>query len=162
MASAPLLSPSSSRPKSVTIVAAGVFLLGLVNIYRAIILYQHIDLQLDLGVSLDPRVRMILAVIWSVVLISMAIILWSRKPAAKALVPLLLLVYAIYRLALVRTFAESSYARDSQIASAILYGIAIAFTLWALNRKASGAYFAKMKEGQSNDSGPSHLGNSDE
>jgi hypothetical protein len=154
MASAPLTSPSISRPRSVTIVAVGVFLLGLVNIYRAIILFQHSGLQLDLGVRLDPRARMILAAIWSIVLIVMAIILWLRIPGARVGVPLLLLLYAINRLALVGIFAESTYVRGSQILSIILYGISIAFASWALNRKGSRAYFAKEKEGKSSDSTP--------
>jgi hypothetical protein len=108
MASAPADIPNSSRPRSVTLIAVGVLLLGLVNIYRALILFQQIDLQLDLGVNLDPRVRMVFAVIWSIVLIALAAALWLRKSLTRVLVPALFLVYAIYRLALVGIFAQSA------------------------------------------------------
>lgn len=136
-------------------IAVGVLLLGLVNIYRALILFQQTDLQLGLGVSLDPRVRMVIAVIWSIVLIALAAALWIRKPLTRVLVPVLLLVYAIYRLALVGIFAESAYVRESQIATAVLYGVAIALTSWALNRKAVRGYFEKGKVDQDLDSRPS-------
>ena len=156
MASAPADIPNSSRPRSVTLIAVGVLLLGLVNIYRALILFQQIDLQLDLGVNLDPRVRIVFAVVWSIVLIALAAALWLRKPLTRVLVPALLLVYAIYRLALVAIFAKSAYVRESQIATVVIYGVAIAFTSWALNRKAVRGYFEKGKVDQGIDSGPSH------
>jgi ascorbate-specific PTS system EIIC-type component UlaA len=98
---------------------------------------------------------MVIAVIWSIVLIALAAALWIRKPLTRVLVPLLLLVYAIYRLALVGIFAESAYARESQVATAVLYGVAIAFTSWALNRKAVRGYFEKGKVDQDLDSRPS-------
>lgn len=157
MASAPADIPNPSRPRSVTLIAVGVLLLGLVNIYRALILYQQTDLQLGLGVSLDPRVRMVIAVIWSIVLIALAAALWIRKPLTRLLVPLLLLVYAIYRLALIGIFAKSVYVRESQIVTVVLYGLAIAFTSWALNRKAVRGYFEKGKVDQDIHSGPSHI-----
>ena len=155
MASAPADIPNPSRPRSVTLIAVGVLLLGLVNIYRALILYQQTDFQLGLGVSLDPRVRMVIAVVWSIVLIALAANLWMRKPLTRLLVPLLLLVYAIYRLALVGIFAKSAYVRESQIATVVLYGVAIAFTSWTLNRKAVRGYFVNTKVEQEIDSGPS-------
>jgi len=159
MASAPADIPSSSRPRSVTMIAVGVLLLGLVNIYRALILFQQTDLQLGLGVSLDPRVRMVIAVIWSIVLIALAAALWIRKPLTRVLVPVLLLVYAIYRLALVGIFAQSAYARESQVPTIVLYGIAIAITGWALNRRAVRRYFENGTVDQNLNSRPSQQAN---
>jgi len=141
------------------LIAVGVLLLGLVNIYRALILFQQIDLQLDLGVNLDPRVRMVFAVVWSIVLIALAAALWLRKPLTRVLVPALLLVYAIYRLALVGIFAQSAYARESQVPTIVLYGIAIAITGWALNRRAVRGYFVNGKVDQNLNSRPSQQAN---
>lgn len=150
MVSAPKRFPSSSRPRSVTLVAVGVLLLGLVNIFRAVGLYRQSDLQLELGVTLDPRLRMILAVFWAIVLISLAVALWLRKPVTRILIPVLLTIYAVYRLSLVGIFAGSEYARSSQILTAFLYGVAILISIWALNRKAKKEYFTDLEEGQSN------------
>ena len=112
------------------------------------------DLQLELGVTLDPRLRMILAILWAITLLSMAIVLWSRKPISRVAIPVLLTLYAVYRLAIVGIFAESEYARGSQITTAILYSGAILFTIWALNRKTARKYFADLQDGQGNDSSP--------
>ncbi len=152
MASAPERSPSPSRPRSVTLVAVGVLLVGLVNVLRVIALSRQSDLQLELGVTLDPRLRLILAILWAIVLISMAIVLWLRKPVTRVAIPVLLTLYAAYRLAIVGIFAESEYARGSQITTAILYGGAILITIWALNRKTARKYFADIEDGQGNDS----------
>ncbi|MGB3716733.1 MAG: hypothetical protein WA996_20125 [Candidatus Promineifilaceae bacterium] len=152
MASAPERNPSSNRPRSVTLVAVGVLLLGLANIFRALGLSRQSDLQLELGVSLDPRLRMILAVLWAIILISMAVVLWLRKPVARIAIPVLLTLYAVYRLAIVGIFAESEYARGSQLATAVLYGGAILITIWVLNRKPAKEYFADLEEGQGYDS----------
>jgi hypothetical protein len=146
MASAPERNPSSIRPRTVTLVAIGVLLLGLANIIRAIGLSRQGDLQLELRVSLDPRLRMILALLWAIILISMAIILWLRKPVTRVAIPALLTLYAVYRLAIVGIFAESDYARDSQLTTVVLYGGAILITIWALNRKTARKYFADPKE----------------
>ncbi len=152
MASASERNPSSNRPRSVTLVAIGVLFLGLVNIIRALSLFRQSELQLELGVSLDPRLRMILAVLWAIILISMAIILWLRKPATRVAIPVLLTLYVVYRLAIVGIFAESEYARGSQLATAVLYGGAILITIWALNRKTARKYFADLEDGQGYDS----------
>ena len=143
MASVQERTPSPNRPRSVTIVAAGVLLLGLVNIYRAAILYRQIDLQLEFGVTLDPRIRMIAAAFWAIVFLVMAALIWSRQPTTKILVPVLLLIYAIYRLGLVAIFAQSTYIRNIQVIYAVLYGIAISISIWALNRPKGKSYFAQ-------------------
>jgi len=155
MASAPTPSPSSSRPKSVILVAIGVLLLGLVNIVRAISLYRLSDLQLELGVSLDPRLRVILSIIWVVILIILVIVLWMRKPIARIVVPVILTAYAIYRLAIIGIFAQSEYARSNQLVTIILYSGVILFAIWALNRRASRKYFTEDLEGRRIDSRPS-------
>jgi hypothetical protein len=90
---------------------------------------------------------MIVAVFWAIILLSMAIILWLRKPVTRVAIPVLLTLYAVYRLAIVGIFAGSEYARGSQLAVAVLYGCLILITIWVLNRKTVGNYFADLQEG---------------
>ena len=148
MASAPNESPKPTRPRSVTFISAGVLLLGLVDIYRAVVLFQQVDIQLELGVSVDPRLRMVIALIWAAVFIALAIALWIRMEWTRILVPASLLLYAIYSVALVALFAGSEYARDSQYVTVLFYGIVIAYTAWALNRGAARQYFDLGEDGQ--------------
>lgn len=155
MATAPTPSPMLSRPRSVTLVAIGVLLLGLVNIIRAVSLYRLTDLQLELGVNLDPRLRMILSIIWAVVLVVLALFLWLRKPLTRIVVPLMLAIYAVYRLAIIGIFAQSEYARSNQLVTVILYCGVILFTIWALNRRASRSYFTTIHERRETDSSSS-------
>ena len=129
------------RPRSVTLVAVGVITLGLVNIYRAITLYNQIALQLELGVTLDPRVRLVGAIVWAILLIAAAAALWFRKPWSRTAVPVLLLLYAIYRLFLGGIIAESAYTRQSQILTAIVYAFLTTAAAWLLHKKASQSYF---------------------
>ena len=155
MASAPTPSPSSSRQRSVILVVIGVLTLGLVNIVRAVSLYRLSDLQLELGVSLDPRLRMILSIIWAAILIASAIVIWMRKPRTRIVVPVILAVYAIYRLAIIGIYAQSEYARSNQLVTVVLYSGVILFAVWALNRRASRKYFTEDLEGRKTDSRPS-------
>ena len=134
-------------------IAVGVLLLGLANIYRVIALYRQMDLQLDLGAVPDPRFRIAAALIWTAVLIILTIGLWLRKSWTQILVPALLLLYAIYRSALIVLFAGSEYARSSQVIGITLYGIVVVFTAWALNRSAAKAYFEPENEERESSAG---------
>jgi hypothetical protein len=96
----------SNRPLSVTLLTWGVFLLGLVNVWRAVALFKQSNLLLDLGVSLDPRLRMFVAIIWALVFISISLSIWRRWKAARFLTPILLILYAVYQLGLVRFFSQ--------------------------------------------------------
>lgn len=141
MVSAPRRSPGSGRPQSVSLIVVGVFFLGWVNIYRAVGLFRQSDLQLELGVVPDPRLRMVIAIMWAIVFLVLATALWLKKPLTRMLVPVLLLFYAIYRLALVSLFSKSDYSRSSLVIFTLIYTAIIMFTTWVLNRKAVRAYF---------------------
>ena len=142
MASAPLHSPRISRPRSVTLVIFGVFVLGLVNIFRAVGLVRQSDLQLELGVTLDPRLRLIVAIFWAIVFLAITVALMLRNPKTKVIVPGVLAIYAIYRLALVGLFAQSAYSRGSLLIFVLIYGAVIIYSTWALNRKSAAAYLS--------------------
>jgi hypothetical protein len=98
---------------------------------------------------------MILSIIWAAILIASAIVIWMRKPRTRIVVPVILAVYAIYRLAIIGIYAQSEYARSNQLVTVVLYSGVILFAVWALNRRASRKYFTEDLEGRKTDSRPS-------
>jgi len=134
------------RPFGVTLVSWGVFLLGLANLWRATALYRQSDLLLELGVSLDPRFRFILALFWAIAFILAAFALWRKWTVARFITPVLLLLFSVSELGLTFWFARSANSRDSLSIGAVLYVILILFSVWALNRKAARRYFEIEEE----------------
>lgn len=132
---------SWSRPFSVTLVTWGVFIIGLANVWRAVALFQQSGLLLELGVSFDPRVRMLVALVWALIFILMFVASWRRLTVSRFLTPLLLFLYAVYEVGFSGLFAQSTVSRDGIQASVILYGIAVLFSAWALNHKSARRYF---------------------
>lgn len=141
MAGAQRHGPRSSRPFSVTLVTWGVFILGLANAWRALALYRQSDLLLELGVSLDPRIRLFLALIWAAVFVTLAISIWRRWATARFLAPILILFYSIYELGISSLFALSSGSLSGLSVNLAMVGVAVAFTAWSLNRKVARQYF---------------------
>jgi hypothetical protein len=141
MAGAQRHGPRSSRPFSVTLVTWGVFILGLANAWRALALYRQSDLLLELGVSLDPRLRLFLALIWAAVFVILAISLWRRWATARFLAPALILFYSVYELGISSLFALSAETLSGLPANLAMASVAVAFSAWSLNRKAARQYF---------------------
>lgn len=141
MAGAQRHGPRSSRPFSVTLVTWGVFILGLANAWRALALYRQSDLLLELGVSLDPRIRLFLALIWAAVFVTLAISIGRRWATARFLAPILILFYSIYELGISSLFALSSGSLSGLSVNLAMVGVAVAFTAWSLNRKVARQYF---------------------
>lgn len=133
--------PHRNRPLTVTLVTWGVFILGLANIWRAIALYQQSNLLLELGVTLDPRLRLFLALIWAVVFISLAISLLRVWTAARFLAPALILFYSIYEFGISSIFTISAESHSGLPLNLAISGAAVVFSAWALNRKAARQYF---------------------
>ncbi|MDX1664677.1 MAG: hypothetical protein R3272_12865 [Candidatus Promineifilaceae bacterium] len=131
----------SDRPRSVTITLVAVFLLGVWNVWRALVLFRSGDLLLALGVSLDPRARLMMALVWALVFIAVALGLLWRRALARWLLPLSLLLYALYNMAVLALFARSPGARAGWPFDLLLYGLALAWTGWALHRPAVTDYW---------------------
>ena len=129
------------RPRSVTIMIWGVFLLGLANGWRAIGLGQQADLLVALGSSLNPWVGVGLAVVWSVVFIITAVALWQHRTWTQIAVPGLILLHGLYQIALVILFAQSAVSRSVWPVLALAFGVAFLFSLWALKRPSVCWYF---------------------
>ncbi len=130
-----------SRPFGVTLVTWGVFFLGLANSWRAFALYRQGGLLLELGVSLDPRLRLLLALIWALLFFMATAALLKKWAPARAITPMILVGYAVYEVGLARLFTRPASLPADWSAIVILYALAILFTSWALNRKAARRYF---------------------
>ncbi len=125
------------HPRTVTITALWVFLLGMWNVWRAVEVSNRLGLLLELGSTLDPRIRLGMAVVWAVLFIVLAALLWKGRSAVRRLLPLSLLLYALYRLSLMAFFMPAPAARRGWPTIAVFYIAALGWTLWVLYRPAN-------------------------
>lgn len=135
-----------ARPRSVTLLALGVFTLGVVNIWRVLVLMGQLDLLQGLGAAVDPRIRLILAFVWALLFLEAAILLWRRRPISRLIIPLLLTLYAVYHFGLTFFFVQSPVARQGWPFDLLIYTLAILFSCWALNRRGVQPYFRDRQE----------------
>jgi len=96
-----------------------------------------------------------MAAIWAVFFIALAALLWQGRPAVRRLLPVSILLYALYRLSLLAFFVPAPAARRGWPATAVLYAAALGWTVWVLYRPAN-EYVWKTaeeaaKEGRTND-----------
>ena len=150
MAEASHNSRPGERPLSVTLVALGVFLLGIVNGWRAIVIFRQRGLLLDLGATLDPALIAAAAVVWSLLLIGAAMTIYRRWPASRWITPILLALYILYGRFLA-AFKSVSFINEVSNSSVGLIGTTLfsltifIFVVWVLNRKAARDYFVTVE-----------------
>lgn len=136
--------PPSIRPKSVTFTIYFVFLLGVMNGWRVVALWQQIGLLLSYEPSLDPRMRLAVSFIIAVMSLWLAAALWRKKPFTRYTIPLLWLGCALYRMMLLSVWVQSPVAQQGWAGEMVVYAAAILYTIWALNRRASQLYFSEQ------------------
>ena len=129
------------RPLTVTLTLWGVFLLGVWNAGRAIAWGRQSNILLALGATPDPRLLLVIAVVWGLVFLGLALMLWQRRPFVRQAVPISLTLYAIYRLSLLLFFAQVPLNRQGWLLYSMVYLAVIVFTQWALNRASAQSYF---------------------
>ena len=132
------------RPKSVTISIAGVFLLGMWNVWRVALLVQQRHFLRQLDVSLDPTVRLVLALLWALLFLALAVALWRRWRWARWSALVALALYTLYHLALTAFFVPAAAARQGWLASLLLGVGAIIWLSWALYRPALRSYWQTL------------------
>ena len=133
MTRSPERNRQDTRPRSVTLTGWGVLLIGLVNIWRSASLFRQLELLLELDVTPDPRLRLILSVAWSLFFCVLAVAIWRRFRMVRWVVPAGLFVFTIYRLGIFFISpADSSF--DRTWLRLAVSGAAILFSIWALNR----------------------------
>ncbi len=122
-----------TRPRSVTLTGWGVLLVGLVNIWRSASLFRQLELLLELEVSPDPRLRLILSIAWSLFFCVVAAAIWRRFKIVRWLAPAGLFLYTIYRMGILYISpADSGF--DRIWLRLAVSAAAILFSIWALNR----------------------------
>ena len=132
---------TQKRPRSVTVTLLGVFLLGVWNAGRVLALYKQSDLLLALEIKPDPRARMLLAAVWTMLFWGATVALWQKRPLTRPGIPFLLLFYALYKFTLLALYIRVPMSGQEWLWYILFYVIAISFTYWALNRAATDFYF---------------------
>ena len=133
------------RPRSVTIVIWGFLIIGALNIWRVVGLWQQSDLLLEIGVTLDPRLRAFGAGFWAIVFVVAAVAVARKIRILRVIAPAILLGYALHQLAVPWLFSPVPVRPDGFLFNGLLYLVAILLVAWFLNRSAARRYFeAKM------------------
>lgn len=135
------MTTEEKRPRSVTITLLGVMLFGAWNAAKAFSMAQQLSLLLALNIRPDPRLLLVIAVIWMALFWGSAIALWRRRSWVRWLIPLLLLLYALVELALQGLFVPIPISGQSWLLRFLLYDSVILFAFWSLNRSKGRAYF---------------------
>ena len=133
------------RPRSVTITLLGVMLLGTWTVGQLFALTRQISFLLNFDVNPDPRLLLLFAGVWVALFWGAAIALWRRRRFTQWLIPLLLLLYAAYELILLGIFVRTPESTESWLARILLYGLAILFAIYSLNRGESSSYFNRAR-----------------
>lgn len=130
----------SPPPRSISLIAWGMVLLGCTNLWRTIGLARQSQMLAELGSSLSPIVRLGMALFWAIVFAILSSLLWQQHSMARRAVPLALLVYGAYQLGLIAFFFVSPAAQTGWQALLVFYLSLSLLSYWALNRRAA-AYF---------------------
>jgi hypothetical protein len=118
-------------------------LFGAMQAGKVVALREQTALLLDLRVSLDPRLRLVVAALWMFVFWGLAIALWRKAAVTRWLVPLLLAVHALYELVVLGIFAQVPVSEQRWIQDRLFSVLLILLSYWALNRGASRPYFSE-------------------
>ena len=139
------MTTKEKRPRSVTITLLGVMLLGAWRAAQAFAMAQQIALLLALNIRPDPRLLLVIAVSWMILFWGSAIALWLKWPFSRWLIPLLLILYALYELVLQGLFVRIPISGQSWLLRILLYSVAVLFAVWSLNRSKTISYFAVVQ-----------------
>ncbi|MBE2225211.1 MAG: hypothetical protein IAF02_26985 [Anaerolineae bacterium] len=102
---------------------------------------QQMDLLRELTIQPDPRFRFIMALIWGFVFIGFWWFVRRKRPFARKLLPLSLILYTVYELSLTILFAQTFLAKQAIWLNLGFYLLLTLFITWALNRTAANNYF---------------------
>lgn len=135
------LTTLSDRPRSVTFLLWGVFLLGIWNALRAYVLSEQSALLRDAGVQPDPAWRISISLVWAALFILLGVALWLRKPGARPGLMVCAAIYGVYNLLLAVFIAQAPATRQSWPAGLALSVILLLYIAWALYRPANRRYW---------------------
>ena len=138
------MSTKPRRPRSVTITLVGVILIGLWYAGQLFALIQQSSLLLTLNVTLDSRLRLVMAAVWMVLFWGAAVALWRRKAFTSWFIPLLLTLRAIYELTLLGLYVQFPESGQGWLMRTCLYAAMILFAAWSLNRRATKTIYYRV------------------
>ena len=124
------------RPLSLTITAVGIFLLAMWNLWRAWIVAQQRTMLQQLGATLDPDVRLALAVVWAAVFLLLALGLWRRRLTVRLVLPFAVLFYGALHLLLLFLYTPAPAARQEWPVQVLVTFAATGWTGWVCLRTA--------------------------
>jgi hypothetical protein len=133
------------RPRLISLTILGFVLLSALQLWKVVALWQQSALLLELHVRPDPRLRMVVALLWSLIFLGAAIAIWRRNEATRWLAPLLLVGYVAYELAFLALFAQVSINEQRWLLPGLVAGALLVWTIMALNNSAARSYFSEEK-----------------
>ena len=95
--------------------------------------------MLALNVTLDPRIRLVIAFVWAVIFVGVAGAMWWKRPFIQRALPLTLTLYAITELILL-LFAQTVNVQQLWL-TGTCFLIFIIGTWWSLKRPFVKKYF---------------------
>ena len=136
----------AKRPLAVTLTLWGVILFGVWNGGRAITLFLQLEILLNINIHLDPRIRLALACIWTIIFFCLAWALSKKKPFCRFGIPLALAGFGISDL-LLQLFVPTAVASD-WLLNGFFFVIILLLFYWALNNSRAKIFFAAYPHGE--------------
>jgi ABC-type enterochelin transport system permease subunit len=139
------MTDSPKRPRTISLILLLLLILGTIQLATVVALSRQSALLLDLQVKPDPRLRMIIAVVWMALYWGIAIALRQKVSATRWLIPLLLALNALYELVVRGLFAQVPVNGDQWLLNSLFAAAFVLFAWWALNRNAAKTYYLEDK-----------------
>ncbi|MFQ5421078.1 MAG: hypothetical protein ACE5EY_12035 [Anaerolineae bacterium] len=103
-------------------------------------------LLLALAAAPDPRIRIGLALLWTVLFWVLAAALWWRRPFSRRAIPILLTIYALVEGGQQLLFTQVPGNWQARLFTGMLFILVIIAVRWALTRPAAQSYFADRRQ----------------
>jgi len=112
---------------------------------RVVAIIQQSKVLIELNNKIDPRIRLLIALVWALWFGGMMVALRQRRPFTRRAIPISLLLYAVSEVSLTIIFAGSQPAQSSWLLNGLFYLVMVVFSYWALNRTAVTSYFERRE-----------------
>ena len=119
------------RGRRVTLLRLGVLTMGMINFWRAAVLWRQLSLVTPFSPAVDPRLRLGLALFWGVVWVWLAAVRWRGRSFVRLAIPGAFFLYTMAQIWLLLA-ATSAVLRAGWPLTAVLGSAAIIYSLWAL------------------------------
>lgn len=143
------------RPLSLLITIVAIFLLAIWNLWRAAIILRQRPLIEEIGPTLPPEIRLVMAIVWSILFVVLAVALWRRKPTMRIFLPLSVLIYGGYHL-FMTIFMPAPAARETWPLQVIALVAAVVWTGW-VGKRMSTAVRTPQRVTDEHDNAHEHL-----